>query len=183
MNKFSKRKYEKPDKILFENDHVKVLEVDEWSIVQENDRVVCIPYITEYNQFIIRRESIPTFKFVDGGDFHITSISGQIEEGESAEETLIRELEEEAGIVLRDGFKIDFDKPLFMTKSNTGKIYPCIIPLSEADYHEVSIKTDGSRHEQLSKTIKLDTKYLNNLQPSDLITTYMIDKLKKYLNI
>jgi alpha-L-arabinofuranosidase len=69
---------------------------------------------------------------------------------------------------------------LFISKSNTGKIYACIIPLSESDYHEVSIKTDGSKHEKMAKTIKLDSKYLNNLNPSDLITTYMIEKMKKF---
>jgi ADP-ribose pyrophosphatase YjhB (NUDIX family) len=105
-----------------------------------------------------------------------------LEEGETPEETLFREIQEEAGIVIRDDFEIEFMKPLFATKGNLSKYHPAIIQLTERDYTEIVASGDGSEAEKKSKSIKLDVKYLNSLSPSDLITDYMLIKIKDYLN-
>jgi len=106
-----------------------------------------------------------------------------MEQGESPEVALLRELQEEAGIVLRDNFHIEFDKPLFLGKFNSMKLHLCILPLNENDYHEISISTDGTRCEKLSSTAKLDVKYLNSLNSSDIVTEFMLMKFKSYLNL
>ena len=190
MDKFSKMKSseydnEKKNKadILYQDDYIKVIKYDDWSIIQEHDVVVCIPYLIEQNKFIMRQEPIPSFKYADGQELHVTLVGGAIEQGEDSETALIRELQEEAGIVLRDGFKIEFEKPLFMTKAHVNKYYCCILNLSENDYHEVKITGDGTKVEDLSKTFKIDTKYINAVNSSDLVTEYMVDKLKKFLNL
>jgi hypothetical protein len=53
--------------------------------------------------------------------------------------------------------------------------------LNERDYHEVVAKGDGSKEEEMSKSVKVDVKYINSLNPSDLITYYMLMKMKEYL--
>lgn len=188
MEKFSNLKptdefKEGKEKILYKDKNFKVIQFEDWSIISEKDLVVCIPYLIESNQIILRHEYIPTFKFVDGQEYHITLIGGGVEQGETTEKALTRELEEEAGIVLREDFKIEFLKPLFMTKGISNKYYPCILPLNERDYHEVVARGDGSKEEGLSKSVKLDVKYLKSLNVSDLVTDYMLLKLKEYLNI
>lgn len=188
MEKFSKLKskdvFKDPkDKILFKNDYISLIEYEDWSIVKEKDLVVCIPYLIESNQFIIRYEYVPTYKYTDGKDYHITVISGSIETGETTERALLRELEEEAGIVLSEDYQLEGIKPLFINKGHVNKYIPYIIPLHERDYHEVIAKGDGSKAESLSKSVKVDAKYLDSLDTSDLITDYMIMKLKEYLNI
>jgi 8-oxo-dGTP pyrophosphatase MutT (NUDIX family) len=95
---------------------------------------------------------------------------------------IVRELEEEAGIVLREDFKLEEMKPLFMTKGTANKYYPYILTLTERDYHEVIAKGDGSKAEDISKSVKVDVKYIKSLNPSDLITDYMLMKIKEYLN-
>ena len=74
-------------------------------------------------------------------------------------------------------------KPLFISKGNASKYYPCIIQLTERQYHEVIAKGDGSEAEKKSQSVKVDVKYLNSVNASDVITEYMILKLKDYLNM
>lgn len=172
----------KDDDIKFKDDNLKVVDYENWSIVSEKDCAFCIIYLIDLNKFMIRQEYVPTFKYVDGQELHLSLIGGQIEMGETPETALIREIEEEAGIVIRQGFNIEFLKPLFLSKGSTTKCYFSIIQLTENDYHEVMIKPK-SKAEKLSQTAKIDVKYLKNLNPSDISTEYMLNVFSKYINM
>jgi len=188
MKKFTNMRPEeekkfKKDDVLYNDEFLKIIKYEDWSVLSGKDGVICIPYLIELNQFIIRQEYVPPFKYVDGQELHISCVGGAIEMGESIEVALLRELQEEAGIVLRDNFKIEFDRPLFLGKFSSMKCHTCILPLSENDYHEIAISTDGTRCEKLSRTAKVDVKYLSNLISSDITTEYMLMKFKEYLNL
>lgn len=188
MNKFSKLKPEQnltkqEDDILFQNDYLKVLNYEDWTMISERDGIICIPYLIETNQIIVREEYIPSYKYATGQEYHLALIGGGIEMGETPEEALLRELQEEGGIVLRDDFRIEFDKPLFIGKHCSARYYPCILTLTENDYHEVMIKGDGTKFEDMSRTGKIDVKYLNSLNSSDVVTELMLEKLKRHLNL
>jgi len=188
MQKFSNIKPKTdfiPDEndIEWSNDHISIIKHEEGTFVKEADFVVCIIYLIEESQFILRNEYIPTFDYVDGQEYHITVLSGTMKQDESPERSLLREIEEEAGIVIRPDFKIEFMKPLFVSKGHASKYHPTIITLTERDYHEVAAKGDGSKIEKMSQTVKLDIKYINSVNTSDLITDYMIEKFKDYINV
>ena len=188
MKQFSKirptKEKELGDEILFNNDHFSIVKYEDWSVLKTNDSIICIPILIETNQIVLRYEYIPTFKYASGQEYHLTIIAGTIEKGEDPKTCLLRELEEEAGIVLREDYVIEDEmKPLYSSKSTTNKIYPFILPLNERDYHEVIAKGDGSKSESLSKSVKVDIKQIGNLNTSDIITEYMLLKLKEYLNV
>lgn len=170
------------DEVLYKDDYISVIKYEDWTITKESDFVVCIIYLIEENQFILRNEYIPTFKYVDGQEYHITVLSGSVKKGEMKERALLREIEEEAGIVINPEFKIEFMKPLFVSKGHASKYYPAIIQLTEKDYHEIIAKGDGSKAEKLSQCVKLDIRYINSINASDLITEYMLVKFKEYVN-
>ena len=65
----------------------------------------------------------------------------------------------------------------------TSKAYPFILPLNERDYHEVVAKGDGSKSEAMSKSVKVDIKHIDAINACDLVTAYMLEKVKEYLNI
>ena len=188
MEKFSKLKpkneFDTPeDEVLYSDDKLEVVKYEDWSIIKEKDAVVCIPFLIESNQMVLRYEYIPTFKYVDGQEYHATLVCGGIENGETPEKALLRELEEEAGIVLREDYQLEALRPLFINKGTANKYYPYILPLNERDYHEVVSKGDGSKEEEMSKAVKVDVKYISSLNTSDLISDYMLLKLKEYMNI
>jgi len=171
------------DEQLYEDPHLKVIKYEDWSIIKQKDYVVCIPYLIETNQFVMRYEYIPTFKYVDGQEYHVTLIGGGVETGEDHNTSIIRELEEEAGIVLREDFQLEAMKPMFISKSSSNKVHPYIIPLHERDYHEIQVRGDGTKHEAMSKSVKIDTKFLASIVSSDIVTEYMLIKLKEYMNL
>lgn len=188
MEKFSKIKpknefEEGEEKVLYSDDAIKVIDFEDWSIVKERDLVVCIPYLIEKNEFILRHEYIPTYKYVDGQEYHVTVVGGQVETGEALETAMKRELEEEAGIVLNDDYKLEQLKSLYISKGLTSKYHTFIIPLNEREYSEVTPTGDGSEVEKLSKSVKISAKYIDSIKTSDLITDYLLLKLKEYMNL
>jgi 8-oxo-dGTP pyrophosphatase MutT (NUDIX family) len=186
MEKFSRIKPQEKlnkEEILFKGEGFKVVQFEEWPIIDRKDFVICIPYLMEQNSFIIREEYIPSYKYKEGQQMHLACVGGRIEKGETPEQALIRELQEEAGIVLRDGYKLEFDKPLFVGKESTQKFHPCILPLMEKDYDEITIHGDGSLLEKMSNTAKVEKRYLPSMLPSDVITEFMLLKLKNFLNL
>jgi 8-oxo-dGTP pyrophosphatase MutT (NUDIX family) len=175
---------ENKEEVLYKDDNIKIVNYENWSLIEEKDCIVCIPFLIETNQIVLRYEYIPTFKYVDSQEYHVTVVSGGIEQGETPKIALLRELEEEAGIVLREDFIIEEElKPLFISKGHTNKYHPFILPLNERDYEEVFAKGDGSEEEAKSKSVKVDVKYIKSLNTSDLITDYMLLKIKEYLNL
>jgi len=170
------------EKVLFDGDYLKVVDFEGSKILKEKDTVICIPYLIEENKIILRHEYVPSYKMADGQDYHMTVISGGIEAGETPEKALYRELEEEAGITVRPGYQPEVLKPLFIFKTSSNKYYPYLLSLSSTDFQEVMAKGDGSHLEKKSKSVKVDVKFLKSINSSDLITEFMIDKIKKFIN-
>lgn len=185
MEKFSniRKKKVKKDKTLYKNDWMKVVKFDDWTIVEGTDSVICVPILVDTNQVVLRREYIPPYKKRTNNEYFLHVISGTIEEEESHEECLRRELVEEAGIVLRDSVSVAFEKPLFMSKSGTSQYHICILELYKDDYYEIKAKGDGSKSEKLSNSVKVYNYNLEELESSDTITELCLMKLKEKLDI
>lgn len=188
MEKFSKLRpksdlYLDKDDTVYSKGDMSIVEYEDWTILKSPDYIICIPILIESNQIVLRYEYIPTFKYVDGQDYHVTLVAGRIEAGEFPINALFRELEEEAGIVVREDYQPEDLKPLFSGKGLTSKAYPYILPLHERDYHEVVARGDGSKAEEMSKSVKVDIRHIDAINTSDLVTEFMLMKVKEYLNL
>ena len=188
MQKFSSsnRKHterKKDEEVVYDSGELKVIKFQNYNIIKEKDGVVCIIYLINENKVILRQEYVPSFLYADGQEYHISLVGGGIEKGETPEEALLREIQEEAGIVIRNDFKLEIEPPLYPCKSHANKYYYSLITLTDNDYHEVMVKGDGSKLEDMSKAVKIDVKYIKHLQVSDMVTQFVIDKMLAHLNI
>jgi 8-oxo-dGTP pyrophosphatase MutT (NUDIX family) len=188
MEKFTKVKDKKEpikkNRILFDAKSFKVKTGNlGWNFIDEADSVCVIPILIYDNEVLLRMEVVPSYQDKDSQDYHLTCISGTIEGDESPKECIIRELEEEAGLKLKEGIDIEIYDALYKSKTGNSKFHLCILPLNLYDYTEVNAMGDGSKTEELSKTVRVKNSNLNRLFPSDIVTKLLLEEAKKYLNL
>jgi 8-oxo-dGTP pyrophosphatase MutT (NUDIX family) len=191
MDKFSnlqkniKKQKKQEENKLYKNDHMEIVEYNDWEFVKGNDVVVILPYFRDESNIILRHEYIPTYQYhyKDNKQYkHITHfltmLSGTVEPGEDLKTTVRREIYEEAGIVLSNIYEIEFDKHLFLNKGNVSQYHTCILELIYNDYKLTSPKGDGSYSEKVSNSISVSLGDIDDLKTHDLITEYMLTKFK-----
>ena len=164
----------------YKGDYIKVVEKDGWEYVSDADCIIAIPHLLDFDEIMIRKEWITPFQDRHPNqEFFLTMISGTIEDGETPVNTLIRELQEEAGILLNTTY-MNYERwgELFFSKGNNSKCHIFYLPLKINDFQKVKASGDGSKTEDISKTTRVNTKYIESLKPSDLITAFCLEKLK-----
>lgn len=184
MEKFSKMSKQKigidKEDYVYDGDYIKVKERDGWQYVTERDCVIAIPHLLDFEEIMIRKEWIPPFQDRHPNqEFFLTMISGTMEDGETPVDTLIRELQEEAGILLNTTYmKYERWGELFTNKGNSSKCHIFYLPLNINDFQKVRAVGDGSKSEDISKTTRVNVKYIDSLKPSDLLTAFCLEKMK-----
>ena len=191
MDKFSKiqkgkkKEMDSTEKTLYKGDVLSIIGYKDWEFVKEGDMVVVLPYLRDESNVILRHEWIPTYQYhyKDHNDFKsvthfLTMLTGTVEKGESLENTVRRELYEEAGIVLSNVYSVELDKHLFLSKGNTTQYHTCILELRYNDFRLTAPKGDGSLGEKISSSVKIGLGDFDELRTHDLITEYMLTKFK-----
>jgi ADP-ribose pyrophosphatase YjhB (NUDIX family) len=195
MEKFTKIKKtqeiqsQKENEMAYDGKYIKVKVDDDWEYTIESDCVVCLVYIKDEGYVIMRSEPVPPWSYNQRNNtqklsgLFLTLISGTIEDGETPQGCLRRELYEEAGIVMSEFKQLVIDDPVYRSKGSTGKYYTCLLELNYNDYKLVAAPGDGSKSEKMSKTIKISVADLDNIKVNDMISKYLIDKMKNEYNL
>jgi len=160
--------------------YIKVKSKDGWEYVKESDCAIALVHLLDFNEILLRKEIVPPFQERHPNqEFFLTIISGTIDGNETPVQTITRELIEEAGVSLNTNYN-GFEKmgEYFWCKGNTSKCHIFYIPLRTNDFQKVYAKGDGSETEKLSKTVRVDLKYLDSLKPSDLVTSLCLQFIK-----
>ena len=191
MDKFSniqkgkKKEMDSVEKSLYKGNVLNIVGYKDWEFVKENDMVVVLPYLRDESNIILRHEWIPTYQYhyKDNNNFKnvthfLTVLTGTVEPGEKLENTIRRELYEEAGIVLSNTYQVEIDKHVFLNKGNVTQYHTCILELRYNDFRLTAPKGDGSVGEELSNSIKVSLGDIDELRTHDLITEYMLTKFK-----
>jgi 8-oxo-dGTP pyrophosphatase MutT (NUDIX family) len=176
--------------VKFKGDYLKVVGYKNFEFVSEAHMVVVLPYLRDEGFILLRHEYVPTYQYFykDSIDYKqitnfLTVLTGTVEQGETLENCVRRELYEETGIVLSNMYQIEMDKHLFLSKGNVSQYHTCLLEIRYNDYKVVQPKHDGSSEEELSKTIQISLGDLNEIKTHDLITEYMITKFKLEYNM
>lgn len=176
------------DDVLFNGNYLDIVKYKDTEILKVKDKIAVIPYFRDEATFLMRSEYTPSYQYKNRDNSnlrnitnYLTVITGTIEDNELPEQTIRRELYEEAGIVLNNLFQFDIEGPFFVQKYSTGQIYVCLLELPVNSYRQIKPPTDGSKHEKLSKCIRISVGDVNQIVNNDLITKYLVSLLKNRL--
>ena len=187
-------------KELWKGQHISVISpIDQpYECVHEPNVIMVIPVIATKSKYInnftnyyigIRKEFCPPYLMKDDTqtDFYYTVISGRMDvEGETAEQTMKRELIEEAGIKLID-YRVIFERsniPICKTTDMRATVYGLLVDTFE----KVEAVGDGTKNEEMSSTIFIDMNKMEDILKKPnidflLVGMYSIlmDNLRNYI--
>lgn len=156
MNKFEK---------LYNGKHISVVSDPEtqYEFVNEDDIIVVLPVLRVKSKFVkhltnyylaLRKEYVPPYLAKERrlNNFYYTTITGKMDkDGETPEQTMRRELIEEAGIELIDYTIMSYQKdmPVCKTTDMRAHIYTVLVN----EFKAVKAVGDGTVTEEMSKAI------------------------------
>jgi 8-oxo-dGTP pyrophosphatase MutT (NUDIX family) len=138
-----------------------------YECLHEKDNVIIIPIID--NKVGIRSEFCPPY-FVKGKTDttnYYTVISGGKEDNEDIKDTSIRELMEEAGIIIKEAKLYRIYEDIAFVKNTDMKASLTLLLISKYDKEEA--KGDGTENEDKSKTIWVTLEELDKVLKKDNI--------------
>ena len=176
------------DEMLFNGNYLDIIKYKDTEILKVRDKIAVIPYFRDEATFLMRSEYTPSYQYKNRDNSalrkitnYLTVITGTIEDNESPEQTIRRELYEEAGIVLNNLYQFEIEGPFFVQKYSTGQMYICLLELPVNSYRQIKPPTDGSKLEKLSKCVRISVGDVNQIVNNDLITKHLITLLKNRL--
>jgi len=178
------------EEILYKGKHLDMINYKDTEILTIKDKVAILPYFSDEATFLMRLEYITAYQYKNRNisnlrkvTNYLTVITGTMEEGETPEKTIRRELYEEGGIVLNNMYPFEVEGPFFLQKYSTGQIWTCLMELPVNSYRQIKPPTDGSQKEKLSKCIRVSVGDINQIVNNDLVSKYLISKLKNQIGM
>jgi len=193
MEKFSQIK-DKPivpeEEVLYNGKYLDMIQYKDTEILKIKDKVAILPYFSDEATFLMRLEYITAYQYKNRDKTnlrkitnYLTVITGTMEEGETPEQTIRRELYEEGGIVMNNMYQFQVEGPFFLQKYSTGQIWVCLMELPVNTYRQIKPPTDGTEKERLSKNIRVSVADINQIVNNDLVSKYLITKLKTQIGM
>jgi 8-oxo-dGTP pyrophosphatase MutT (NUDIX family) len=176
--------------VLYKGKHLDMINYKDTEILEIKDKVAILPYFRDEATFLMRLEYLSAYQYKNRTNSalrkitnYLTVITGTMEEGETPEQTIRRELYEEGGVVINNMFQFEVEGPFFVQKYSTGQVYTCLMELPVNSYRQIKPPTDGSEKEKLSKCIRVSVADLNQIVNNDMVSKYLVTKLKNQLGI
>jgi len=84
-------------------------------------------------------------------------------------------------VVLNNLYSFEVEGPFFVQKYSTGQVYVCLLELPVNTYRQIKPPTDGSENEKLSKCIRVSVGDIGQIVNNDIISKYLVTKLKNQI--
>jgi len=181
MEKFSKieKTKIKPD-VIDLKPKSNIMDYKDSSFFIDNDQIVILPYLKDEGYILLTYESIPTYqyKYKDVGEYKNTTNFLTVIKGDIIDETPLqsvrRNIIQKTGVILNSNYLITIDKTLFRDPKTTGQYYISLLEINYNDFKQGSLvkSLDNNR------VVKVSLGDINDIKTFDLITDYMLLKLK-----
>lgn len=178
------------EEVLYNGKYLDIVKYKDTEILTHNDKIAILPYFKDEAAILMRLEYLPAYQYKnrEKSDLrkitnYLTIITGTIEKGETPEKTIRRELFEEGGIIINNLFPFEVEGPFFFQKYSSSQAYLSLLELPVNSYRQTKPPTDGSKSEKLSKCIRVSIGDINQIVNNDLITKYLLTKLKNQIDI
>jgi 8-oxo-dGTP pyrophosphatase MutT (NUDIX family) len=164
---------------------ITVINENDYEFVSEPDTVMCVIYLVDRQELLLRKEPVPAYQHRDKETaFYLTCVSGQIEKDEKPVMAIVRELYEETGIRLNRSYsEFEYWGEFFLTKGNSMKTHMFYFPLFKDDYVLEKPNGDGSDIEKNSTNVRVGITEFDLIQPSDIPSAYMVNKFRMSENV
>lgn len=186
MKKFTSHKKEitnnlnKQDVIKFDSDNLKVITYKNDNIHKTTDKVVILPYFIEEGCLFLQHKKILNYEYVFKNTIDFKNIKQFITTIKhpliNDNPTLsVRHCLSNYGIILSDLYDIKPISTHFIDENQTGKYYLYIIDLYNKDYRLIKSDKDD--------IIKIDFSSIDDIRIVDIVTEYLLLKLKIELKL
>lgn len=181
-------------KSLWKGEHIEIITPDKYKYeaVHEKDVIMVLPVLVIKSKFVkglinyylaVRKEVCPPYLIKDEGNhtYYYTTVTGQIDEGEYPEQTMKRELIEEAGIELIDYTIMSYRRniPICKTTDMRAHIYTLLVD----SFNPVKAEGDGSVTERLSETIFVKLSDMPNIIEKDNVDFLLMGGYEILMNV
>jgi len=169
----------------FKNDDLSIIKFGDSEIVISEAQIVILPYFKDDGFVLMKYEKCPAFKFkykdkseYNTIDYYLTSIRADYNDDETPTQNVRRVLYEKTGVVLNQLFPIEVDKVLFKDINNVGQYNICLLEINYNDYKQSSVKVTEE-----NRVVKVSLGDIDNIKIFDIVTDYLLLKLKYENNI
>lgn len=164
-------------KEIYNYDNIKIVDINGYKAVEEQDKLIILPYYVNKRGLLFRYENIPAYEVRQKGISHyLTALSFPVSEDKL--ETVKTALKSNFGIIPYLDDKITITNPIFLTKSQTTKYYFAFVSLYDNEYEEIQVG-EYEKLEMKDKNAFVSLDDLSNCVFYDLITQYAINLFQK----
>lgn len=173
----------KQPKVIFEADDFQVLNVNDSNKIQMTDIVVCLPYLAQTHELLLRYGTNDTFNIIRPEiDKFISILQFKVEDKLDINTTIKNQVEDKFGLQINDETNIEVLPPIFLFNESTVRFHFCILTLMEHDYEQI-VPSEDKQLKMKNSNISLHLSELKNIIVYDLITRYTIDLFKSHYRL
>lgn len=158
---------------LHKSEFFELVKYNNYEFIKGRPTIAVLPVLVADRKVILRQEYLPCWQYQEPHrEMFLTSVTGCVEEDESLDTAVLRELREETGIIVTGEYKVLRGRTMYIGKHSNMTVTPFILLLSQ--YAEETPTGDGSEFEAKSKHMIVNLEEIDNYQVDDMVSNYLI---------